>query len=99
MAIQTPASSRSRVLVTCPGPTLTPKGSQGEDKSDRPVGPALPTEDRRVRKSSRQPARDQMWGQLGYPRPCRGQVHALKLQTPFPLPPATGPNHCRPPEV
>lgn len=41
MAIQTPASSQSRALVTRPGPTLTPKGSQGEEKSDQPVRSSL----------------------------------------------------------
>lgn len=41
MAIQTPASSQSKALVTRPRPTLIPKGSQGEEKSDRPVGSSL----------------------------------------------------------
>lgn len=41
MAIQTPASSQSKALVTRPGPKLIPKGNQGEEKSDQPVGSSL----------------------------------------------------------
>lgn len=54
-----------------------------------PWGPALPTEDIRMRRGSRQPARDQMWSQLGYPRPCRRRVYGPKVPDPHP----TAPSH------